>query len=151
MKHAKALGTIVLLGSLVCVGLLAADDAKPPEAATDMKKVSYCIGLSIGRSMKAQEMALEVAALHGRINFFGGLPQGEELISFNSNAVHYKELVVTGSHGCSTFHCREALNLQRSGSVDLKPLVTNVFPLSQAEKAMATALEGKGLKTIIEP
>ncbi|KPJ51891.1 MAG: hypothetical protein AMS16_07210 [Planctomycetes bacterium DG_58] len=70
MKHAKALGTIVLLGSLVCVGLLAADDAKPPEAATDMKKVSYCIGLSIGRSMKAQEMALEVA------DFMAGLRHG---------------------------------------------------------------------------
>jgi len=102
-------------------------------------------------SAQIQETVLDLAALHGRINFFSGLPEGEGVISFNSNAVHYKELVVTGSHGCCTYHCREALKLQESHSVNQKPLISNVFPLGQAEEAMAAALTRKGLKTIIEP
>ncbi len=94
---------------------------------------------------------LDVAADHAWINFFGGLPKGQELIKFNSNLVHYKELTITGSHGCSTYHCQKALELQGSKAVDLKPLITNVFELCQAEQALASALEGKGLKTVIRP
>jgi L-iditol 2-dehydrogenase len=102
-------------------------------------------------SPQVQEQVLDVAADHAWINFFGGLPKGQELIKFNSNLVHYKELTITGSHGCSTYHCQKALELQGSKAVDLKPLITNVFELCQAEQALASALEGKGLKTVIRP
>ena len=70
MKYAKTFGTVVLLGSLVCVVLLAADDPKTPETQVDMKKVSYCIGLNIGGRMKAQDVALEME------DFMAGLRHG---------------------------------------------------------------------------
>ena len=50
----------------------------------------------------AQEAALRVAGLGGRINFFGGLPKDRPTIAFDSNLVHYKELRVTGTTACST-------------------------------------------------
>ncbi|MDY6912936.1 MAG: alcohol dehydrogenase catalytic domain-containing protein [Planctomycetota bacterium] len=102
-------------------------------------------------SPEVQEMVVDLAADHGRVNFFGGLPKGKERINLNSNLIHYKELTITGSHGCCTYHCRKALELQGSKSVDLKPVVTNVFKLSEAKQAMAAALEGKGLKTVLQP
>ena len=94
---------------------------------------------------------MQVAADHGRINFFGGLPKDGDPVRIDSNRVHYGELVVTGSHGCCTEHCRRALELQGERVVDLKPLITNLFDLSQANEAMAAALSGTGLKTVIRP
>lgn len=100
---------------------------------------------------EVQEQAIALAADHARINFFGGLPKGREHIKFNSNLVHYKELTVTGSHGCCTYHCQQALELQNSEVVNLKPLVTDVFKLSGINAAFEHALEGKGLKTVVKP
>jgi len=100
---------------------------------------------------EVQEKVMEIAADHARINFFGGLPKSKEHISFNSNLVHYKELTVTGSHGCCTYHCQKALELQNSKAIDLKPLITNVFNLSKIDKAFEAAMTGKGLKTIVKP
>ena len=100
---------------------------------------------------EVQEQALELVADHGRVNLFGGLPKGREHVTINANLIHYKEATVTGSHGCCTYHCQKALDLQGSGRVDLKPLITNVFGLAEADQAMATALEGKGLKTVVTP
>ena len=100
---------------------------------------------------EVQQQAVMLAADHGRISFFGGLPKGSEVIRLDSNQIHYKELTITGSHGCCTDHCREALELQGSGAVDLEPLITNRFPLAEAKVAMAAAIEGHGLKTVLLP
>jgi len=102
-------------------------------------------------SAKVQEQVTDLLADQGRANFFGGLPKGSPRIGLDSNAVHYKELTITGSHGCCTYHCRKALELQGSGAVDLAPLITNVFELPQVQQAMDSALAGAGLKTLIRP
>ncbi len=102
-------------------------------------------------SAEVQKIALHLASLHGKINFFGGLPKGEANINLNTNLIHYKELTITGSHGSNTYHCRKALDLQASGKINLKPLITNKFPLSQIRHAFELALAGQGLKTIIYP
>jgi len=98
-----------------------------------------------------QALALEVAAVHGRINSFGGLPRERENVLLNSNLVHYKELTVTGSHGCNTRHNIEALLLQSSGRVDLAPLVTQKYPLGKISEAFEAAESGAGLKTVVIP
>jgi L-iditol 2-dehydrogenase len=100
---------------------------------------------------EVQEQSLEMLGVHGRVSFFGGLPAGREHIKLNSNTIHYGQLTVTGSHGCAGRHCRRALEVQSSLGVDLRPLVTNVFALAEAAEAMATAIAGKGLRTIIRP
>lgn len=102
-------------------------------------------------SHKAQEQALELAGIGGRINFFGGLPKDRPTISFDSNLVHYKELVVTGTAACSTDDCRRAAAIVNTGRIDLSDLVGSRFPLSQAEDAFKAAEEGKELKVIMEP
>ena len=100
---------------------------------------------------EVQRLALRLASLHGKINFFGGLPNGKDEVNLNTNLIHYKELMVTGSHGSDTYHCRMALDLQASGKINLKPLISNKFSLRQAQQAFETALTGRGLKTIINP
>ncbi len=102
-------------------------------------------------SHQAQEQALQLAAIGGRINFFGGLPKDRPLIQFDSNLVHYKELIVTGTTACSTNDCRRAAELVNAGRIDLRDLVSQRFPLSQAPAAFAAAEDRKSLKIVIEP
>lgn len=100
---------------------------------------------------EAQEQALHLAAKGGRINFFGGLPTGEEIINFNSNLVHYKELTVTGTTGSSTHHFRRTMELLAARRVNLSSLVSARFPLTQIGEAFAWARSKKALKVAIVP
>lgn len=100
---------------------------------------------------KAQESALALAAIGGRINFFGGLPKDDPFIQFNSNLVHYKELVVTGTTACSTHDCLRAAELVNSDRLDLSPLISQRFPLDEAPAAFAAAEDRKTLKVVLEP
>jgi L-iditol 2-dehydrogenase len=99
----------------------------------------------------AQESALQLAGIGGRINFFGGLPKDKPHIRFDSNLVHYKELLVTGTTACSTADCRRAAQIISAGLVDLKDLISLRFPLAEAPAAFAAAENGKSLKVVLQP
>jgi L-iditol 2-dehydrogenase len=99
---------------------------------------------------KAIEDSLELAAIGGRINLFAGLPAGNARIALDSNLIHYKELIVTGTTGCSTRDCRHSMELISSGKVDLGPLVSRRFGLDRAMEAFAAVREGNALKVVLE-
>lgn len=98
-----------------------------------------------------QEQALELAAMGGRINFFGGLSKDDPFIHFNSNTVHYKELIVTGTTACSTYDCLRSAEIVNSGRLDLSPLITSAFPLAEANAAFAAAADGRNLRVTLIP
>lgn len=100
---------------------------------------------------QAQEQSLDLAAIGGRINFFGGLPKGNPNITFNSNLVHYKELVVTGTTACSTSDCWRAAEIVLSRGVDLSPMISARFPLDQVDRAFAMAEDRSALKVVFDP
>jgi len=99
----------------------------------------------------AQESALHLAGVSGRILFFGGLPKDRPSIAFDSNLVHYKELVVTGTTACSTGDCLRATGIVNSGRMDLSAVVSHRFPLAAAADAFAAAESRDSLKVILEP
>jgi len=99
----------------------------------------------------AQESALDLAAISGRINFFGGLPKDRSAINFDSNLVHYKELVITATTACSTADCWQATQIVNSGLVDLTDVVSQRFPLRDAIPAFAAAEDRRSLKIVLEP
>jgi L-iditol 2-dehydrogenase len=101
-------------------------------------------------SKSAQESALELAAIGGRVNLFGGLPKEDPLIKFNSNIVHYKELIVTGTTACSTYDCMRAADLVNAGCLDLSPLITSRFPLKEANTAFRASEDGRNLRVTLE-
>lgn len=96
-----------------------------------------------------QQTALEIAAVHGRINFFGGMPKGKELVTLNTNLLHYKELTVLGTTGSSIENYRESLDIVASKKVDLLQLATHSFSLEQINDAFAFAQSGEGMKTYL--
>ena len=99
----------------------------------------------------AMETAVDLAAIGGRINFFGGLPKDRHRINLDANKVHYKELVITGTTACSTDDCRRAAAIVNSGRIDLGRFVGERFPLAQALEAFQAAEAGRSLKVILEP
>ncbi len=99
----------------------------------------------------AQESALGLAAISGRINFFGGLPKDRPMVNIDSNLIHYKELVITATTACSTADCWQAAQIVNSGLVDLSDLVSRRFPLREALAAFAAAEDRKSLKVVLEP
>ena len=102
-------------------------------------------------SKAAQESTLEIAAIGGRINFFGGLPKQDPTIRFDSNMVHYKELIVTGTTACSTYDCLRAAEIVNSGRMELASLISSRFPLREAIAACAAAADGANLRVALEP
>jgi L-iditol 2-dehydrogenase len=99
----------------------------------------------------AQQQALELAAPGARINFFGGLPRDRSRVELDTNLIHYRELVVTGTTANTTVDCREALDLVISGQVDTAALIGDREPLDAATDAFAAARSGEQLKVVIEP
>jgi L-iditol 2-dehydrogenase len=99
----------------------------------------------------AQEIAPQLAAIGGRINFFGGLPKDRPTITFDANRVHYRELIVTGTTACSTDDCRRSAEIVNSGRLDLSDLISGRFPLVRAVEAFAAAEDGRSLKVVLEP
>jgi L-iditol 2-dehydrogenase len=121
------------------------------EVLTETRQEGATVVIVAAPSHEAQEMAPRLASLGGRINFFGGLPKTQPTIQLDANLVHYKELVVTGTTGCSTGDCRRAWELVESGAIDLRPLISSRFPLREAAAAFSTARSRSGLKVVLQP
>jgi L-iditol 2-dehydrogenase len=102
-------------------------------------------------SHQGQESALNLAAIGGRINYFGGLPKDHPTINFDSNLVHYKELLVTATTACSTRDCRQAAAILNSGRIDLSPLISARFALKDALPAFQAAEDRHSLKVVVAP
>ena len=96
-----------------------------------------------------QAQALELAAPLGRINFFGGMPKGREIVPLNTNLIHYKELRVLATTGSSIEDYYSALNIAASGKIPLAEMATDRFDIEDIGKAFENALAGNGMKTLI--
>jgi L-iditol 2-dehydrogenase len=99
----------------------------------------------------AQAQALELAAPGGRINFFGGLPRDRSMVELDTNLIHYKELLVTGTTANTNAECARAVELITSGRIDAAALIGARVPLAEAHRAFELARSGDVLKVVIEP
>ncbi len=106
------------------------------------------VAASVG---ELQEAALDLAAPRGRICFFGGLPSNRSSIRVDGNRVHYQELMITGTTGCSTRDCWRAAMIVSSGRLELSRLVGRRFPLSETGEAFRSAEEQRALKVFLDP
>ncbi len=97
----------------------------------------------------AQAAALEVCGMNGRINFFGGVPENRQPNPVNTNLIHYKQLMVSGTTRASLSQYRQTLSFLTDGILDIKPLIRSVYPLREIAQAFSAASSARGLKTVI--
>ena len=102
-------------------------------------------------AVEAHEQAIAMVAHRGVVNLFGGLGKDARPMSVLSNLIHYKECMVTGSHGCVPRHHEMAVRLLESGAVRVDPLITHRFPLDSVNEAFATAGGRTGMKIVVHP
>ena len=98
---------------------------------------------------EVQSIAVKLAALEGRVIFFGGVPATKEPVGIDTNLVHYKQLTLSGTTRASITQYRKTLRYISSGVLDVKPLVTAHFKLNEIDKAIELAAQAEGLKNII--
>jgi len=102
-------------------------------------------------SGKAQEDALGMVCKRGQVNFFGSLPKDKSVIGFNSNIVHYKECVISGTHGSTPQQNQLVLSLLSEKKISLKKYITHRLPLDELLSGLEMIEKGEGQKIIINP
>ena len=100
-------------------------------------------------SAAALQQAVSAAAPGGRINFFAGLPKEASGVKLDCNLIHYRELWITGTTGCSTDDCRRAAELVLARKLDLKALISARFPLAAMDQALEAAKSPSHLKIVM--
>ena len=95
---------------------------------------------------EVQTLAVELAAVNGRIVFFGGLPKDRAVVPLDANIIHYRPLLVTGTTRQSLRQFQATLALVSDGVLRLEDLVTSVHPVEETEKAIAAMATASGLK-----
>jgi L-iditol 2-dehydrogenase len=98
----------------------------------------------------AQQLALELAAVNGRVIFFGGLPHDRAQVALHTNLIHYRQLWVTGTTRSSLDQYRRTLRLIETRQLRVDDLVTATFPLADIPRAIASAAGGLGLRNQIQ-
>jgi threonine dehydrogenase-like Zn-dependent dehydrogenase len=85
----------------------------------------------------------------GKLLFFGVNPT-EARVAISPYDVYRRDLEIYGSFALRfTFH--DAVALLQSGAVDVKPLLSDRFPIERFPEALALAGSGEALKVQIQP
>ncbi len=100
---------------------------------------------------QAQADALEMAGRGARVEFFGGLPKSKPEALLNTNHLHYKELMVSGSYSEKRSDYEAAQAMIFTGRLPAKDLITHDLPLERINEAFGLMESGDGLKIAIKP
>jgi L-iditol 2-dehydrogenase len=98
----------------------------------------------------AMEQGLQMAALHGHVNFFAG-SYPPPTLALDPNLIHYKELVLTGSHHFTPFTFQRALKLLEYGLIQVQPLISHRLSLERTPEGFDIVAGQQGLKVIVYP
>lgn len=85
------------------------------------------------------ETAIGMARKTGRVVFYGSFHPNRP-ITIDPNAVHYSEVIITGSSGPATADFVKASRLIAYGMAPVEKLLTRLYPLEQADEAFKAAL-----------
>lgn len=97
-----------------------------------------------------QVEAQKIAAKMGRISLFGGLV-GESTGFIDSNAIHYKELQISGVHATTPALMREILAMVEAKELNLHKYISTEVSLTEIEKGFSAILRDNAMKVVITP
>ena len=161
IQLAKHCGARVIVSEIIEERLevakkLGADDTVNPARENLIKKVKE---LTEGRGADAVimavgipnlvEQAITIAGIGSVVNIFAGIYPPTK-IEFDFNLVHYKQLVIIGSHDFTPHHFSSALKLIEHRIVKVELLISHILPLKKIEEAFNVVTEKRGLKSIIK-
>lgn len=96
-----------------------------------------------------QEVAFSLAAMNGRIMYFGGLPKGKSVVQLDTNEIHYKQLTVSGTTMQSLAQYRKILDLLSQGVLTADDIVTGSVDGGDVGAVVDQVSRGSGMKTAL--
>jgi len=97
----------------------------------------------------AIQAAQSLVSRGGVLNLFGGLPRGKEFVPFDTLAIHYQEINVTGSSGGYPWDMARTLELIAAGAIDPAVHITRIGDLEHAtdflKMVKAKTIDGKAV------
>lgn len=108
----------------------------------------FDIVITANAAPECQQIALKVAGVHGRVNFFGGLAGDVKEVGLETNQIHYKELTVVGSTRCKVTHFHQVIRLLGESGMKgyLAHWVSAKHPLSRFKEAYEAAAKPANLR-----
>jgi threonine dehydrogenase-like Zn-dependent dehydrogenase len=98
---------------------------------------------------RAIEDAMGYLARGAVLNLFGGLKRGDEVVGFDTLAIHYQSINVTGSSGGSPWDIARTLELMASGEIEPAVHITRIGDLEHAIELLkmvkAQQIDGKAV------
>lgn len=120
-----------------------------------MLDVTHGLGPSVvivANSVAASQAdALEIAGKGAKVEFFGGLPKSKPEALLNTNHLHYKELLVSGSYSEKMSDFQAAYALINSGRFPSAKIITHTLPLERIGESFELMERGESLKVCINP
>lgn len=106
-----------------------------------------CVIVAVGAPEPIRQ-GIQMGAINGRVNLFAGTYPAVELPT-DPNLIHYRQIVLTGSHDFTPHHFTTALKLIQHGIVDPLPLISHRFALDETREAFETTAGRSGLKSMV--
>ena len=104
------------------------------------------IVVETANSPKATELAVKIAAIHGRVTLFGLYPSAE----ISPLLITRKALIIYGDVGQVTRQFRRSVSWLSTRKINVSKLVKYRFGLSQAKEAFEAAYKGEVPKVVFE-
>jgi L-iditol 2-dehydrogenase len=134
-------------GANVTVNPKNEDLDKIVKAETDERGVD--IAIVTAPSLEAYKAGLSVCRKGGKLCVFAPTEPGKYL-QISPKELFFSEIQIIPSYSTSHLETKTALELMKSGKLEVKELITHRFPLSKAVEAFKTARESKeSLKVIV--
>lgn len=99
-------------------------------------------------SLKALEDAIDVVRKGGSVMMFG-VPSKGAMMNLDMSKVYSKEITLVTSYAASDNDTKDALELIKSGQIDVNQLITHTYSITDSQKAFDHAHTGENAMKII--
>jgi L-iditol 2-dehydrogenase len=106
------------------------------------------IVVAMGVASAIQE-AVQALAKGGRLMVYASVHPSGSTITIDPNLFHSKEITLTGTVSQGQEEFLQAVSLLTTHTVDVRPLITNVFPFAQLREALETAMDGNNYRVVV--
>ena len=97
---------------------------------------------------EAVEEALDVVGRLGVVVLYSANPDGIK-IELDPNFIHYKEITITGSESRTEKDFYQAVSMQNSGDLHLQELVSAVFAMEEAQRALEASRDPSLYRVVV--
>jgi len=127
-------------------------DSSKVDVESEINRITAGRGVDVvvtaASSPELQPLAVQLLAVHGRLNFFGGLKRGTR-VEIDTNLVHYRGLKLLGTTGSSNEDYYRSLQMVSDGRINVRDIVSHRFALEDINAAFEFAKSGQGMKTLV--